>query len=174
MIVIVLLEIDLHPVDLTRELVMAIAVVGRYRRTGFLADVAGFIEGEGHRHGDVDPPFTRRFAVDEEMNDAALAQAAAIVLELHPELVLAGSDRGGALGEESLDAEEVVTVLQPPVLRVQAPAADAAALRDDDAFGRLGADFDFSGNRVRLVLDVEGGRFGEPPHAAEENLRAAG
>jgi hypothetical protein len=48
-------------------------------------------------------------------------------------LVLASGDWLRAFGKEVFDAEEVVAVLQLAVQGVEAPAADAAANRDDDA-----------------------------------------
>src|SRR6185436_20497421 len=105
MIVIVFLEIDLHPVDLAAELVAAGAVVRRNRRSGFLPDVAGLVAREDHRRGHLDTPFSVLLAVNVERDRAALGQAAAVVLELHAELMLAGREGLAALGEEAPDAE---------------------------------------------------------------------
>ena len=92
-VVVVLLQVDLDPVHLAAELVAARAVVRRHRRAVLLADVAGLVAREGHRHGLLDAALADRLAVHEERHAAALGQAAAVVLELHPHLVLAGRDR---------------------------------------------------------------------------------
>ena len=59
MVVIVLLQIDLDPVHLAAELVAVGAVVRRHRRAAFLADVAGLVGGEDHRHGLLDAALRR-------------------------------------------------------------------------------------------------------------------
>ena len=74
-------------------------------------------------------------AVDVERHRAALAEAAAGVGELHAHLVLARGQRAGRLDVEVLHAEQVVAVLELAALRVEAPAADVAALGDDHALG---------------------------------------
>jgi hypothetical protein len=74
---------------------------------------------------------------------------------------------------EALDAEQVVAVLRLPVLGVQAPAADAAALSDDHPLGAGSGDDHLGGDRVGLVLDVDHRALREPPHAAEQQLGVA-
>ncbi len=134
-IVIVLLEVDLHPVHFAAELVAGRPVVRRHWRAGLLADVAGLVSGERHRHGPLDAALADGLAVDVERHAAALGDTAAVVLELHPHLVIPGRDRLRRLDERHVDAEEVVAVLQLAALGVEAPAVDAAALGDDDALG---------------------------------------
>ena len=46
-----------------------------------------------------------------------------------------GGQRAADFGVEVLDAEQVVTVFELAALRVEAPAADVAALGDDHALG---------------------------------------
>ena len=99
------------------------------------ADVAGLVGGEGHRLGLLDPALADGLAVVVQRDVAALGQTAAVVGELHPHLVLARGNRLVGGDEVVLDAEEVVAVLQLALVRVQRPAADAAALGDDHAGG---------------------------------------
>ena len=70
-------------------------------------------------------------AVDVERRRAALAEPAAVVGELDPDLVLAGRDRLGTVDLELPEAEQVVAVRRLAVLAVDAPAAEGAALGDD-------------------------------------------
>ena len=70
-----------------------------------------------------------------------------------------------------MDAEQVVAVLELAALRVEAPAADVAALRDDHALGPRLRHLDLGGHRVGLVLDVDHRVLRQAAHAAEEELR---
>src|SRR5580693_7716899 len=62
-IVILLLQVDLNPVDLAVELVVLRVVIGGDRRSGSLADVAGLIGREQHRHGLLHSALADLFAV---------------------------------------------------------------------------------------------------------------
>ena len=70
-------------------------------------------------------------AVVVEGDGAALGVAAAVVGELHADLVGAGRDELGCLGGEGLDAEQVAGELGVTVGGVEAPAADGTALGED-------------------------------------------
>jgi len=172
-VVIVLLQVDLHPVDLTTKLVIARAVIRRDRGALILADVAGLIGGENHRYRHVDAALAVLLAVYIERDRAPLRQAAAVVLELHTHLVLAGGDRLGAFGEGQFDAQEVVAMLELAVLGVQAPAIRAATLGDDDALGARFGNLEFSGHRIRLVLHNHDRVLGNAAHTAEQDLGIA-
>ena len=88
MIVIVLLQIDLYPVHFAGELIISRVIVRRNGRAGSLADIAGFVCREYHRHRYFHSAFTDLRAIQVKQCIAALGQAAAIVFELHPHLVL--------------------------------------------------------------------------------------
>src|SRR4029078_12494533 len=94
-------------------------------------------------------------AVEVEGDRAALREPAAVVRELHPDLVLSGGDRGLAIDLELLETEQVVAVGRAAILRVDGPAAERSALRDHDAVGdrTLGA-VTRRGGRVGSVLDL--------------------
>src|SRR6185503_15048823 len=102
-----------------------------------------------------------------------LAEPAAGVLEFHANLVVARRYRLRAHDVRVVDAQEVVTVFEPAVLAVQAPAADVRALRDDDPFRARLWYVDVGGDRVRLVLDVDHRVFRQAPHAGEQDLGLA-
>ena len=72
-----------------------------------------------------------------------------------------------------LQAEQVVAVGWAAILHVEAPTAEHASLRDDDALGAVFGDDDLGGDRVRLVLDVEDDVLREAAHAGVEHLRVA-
>jgi hypothetical protein len=110
-------------------------VVLRHHRAALHADVAGVVGGEDHRRGSGHPALADPVAVQEQRDVAALAEPAAVIGELHPHLMLPGRYHPVALDVEALHAEQVVAVPGLPVLGVQAPAADAAALGDDDPLG---------------------------------------
>ena len=75
------------------------------------ADVEGLVGGEQHRHCVASTlPCADLGAVEVEGDGAALAEAAAVVGELHPHLVVAGGDVGVAVDVEPLQAEQVVAV----------------------------------------------------------------
>ena len=92
-IVIILPQVELDPVDGAAETVAARAVVRRDGGAFVPADVAGFVAGEDHRYGHLQAAFTVFLAVHIERDVAALGQAAAVVLELQTHLVCAGGDR---------------------------------------------------------------------------------
>src|SRR6476620_3264454 len=68
-----------------------------------------------------------------------------------------------------LYAEKVVAVLEPPVVRVQRPAAHAAALVDDHPGGGGFGRGDARGNGVRFVFQRQDAVFADP-HSFEEQL----
>ena len=75
---------------------------------------------------------------------------------------------------ELLQAEEVVAVRRPPVLGVEAPAAERAALGDDHAVRRRPrARRSRAVTECDLFLIDDDGVLGQPAHAAEEQLRVA-
>ena len=82
-------------------------------------------------------------------------------------------DRRVGLDLEALQAEQVVAVGRTPVFRVQAPAGEGAALRDDHALGARLGHHDLRRDRVGLVLDVQEAVLAEAAHAAEEQLRVS-
>src|SRR3954471_16177657 len=165
----VLAEVDLHPVDSAGEDAGLAVVVVADRGGGVSSDVGGLVRGEDQRHGCLDAAFTGLVAVEVERDGAALCGAAAVVGELHPHLVRSGRDRGVGLDLEALQAEQVVAVGWTPILRVQAPAGEGAALGDDHAFGaRLGHD-DFRRDGAGLVLDVEDAVLAQATHAANSS-----
>src|SRR6476620_6630772 len=99
-----------------------------------------------------------------------LAQAAAVVGELHAHLVRAGWDRRGGFGGDRPYAEDVVDELGSAVLGVDGPSAEAAALCDDHAVGAALGDVELGGDGERLVLDADPAVLRQAPHAREEQL----
>ena len=64
---------------------------------GVAADVGGLVAGEDHRNGCVDAAVADLVAVDVERDGRALGETAAVVVELHPHLVVARRERLGRL-----------------------------------------------------------------------------
>src|SRR5262249_13859884 len=89
-VVVVFAKIDLDPRDLTVEGVARRAVVGGSRRTGVTADIGGFVGRITHWLGLLDTTTADRLAIVEERDVAAFGESATIVLEFHPDLMLAG------------------------------------------------------------------------------------
>ena len=118
-------------------------------------------------------PAPTSLAVDEERDVAALAEAATVVGELHPHLVLPAGIVPVAIDLEPLQAEEVVAVRRLAVRDVEREAAERAALGDDHAFGAAVGHDDLGRDGMRLVLEVDDRVLRQPPHAAEEHLRVA-
>jgi hypothetical protein len=115
-------EIDPDPVDLSGEGVVAGRIVVADGRAGVAADVGGFIQGVDVGVGSFHPSAGDLVAVHIEGGGAALAEPAAVVGELHAQLMLAGAQ--GLLGGDggALQAEEAVVVARAAVLEVQHPA----------------------------------------------------
>ena len=143
------------------------------RRSAVRAHVGGLVGREEHRHGGVDTALPDLRPVDVERRGPALAQAAAVVGELHPHLTLAGRHDRVALDLELPQAEEVVAVDGPAVLEIQAPAAEGAALGDDHPFGAAVGHDDLRRHGVRLVLHHHHRVLRQPPHPAEQHLAGA-
>ena len=112
-------------------------------------------------------------AVVVQRHVAALRQPAAVVGELHPDLMCALRDRLLGLGRELPDAEQVVDEARRAVLGVERPAPEAPALGDDRAVGRAIGHDDLRGDGERLVLDAEDAGLRQATHAAEQHLRVA-
>src|SRR6478609_7593463 len=127
----VLAEVDLDPLDLPAERELVHREVVADRGAAVRAEVGGLVAREEHGYGRIDPALAHLAAVEVERGRAALPEAAAVVGELDPDLVLAGRDRVLAVDLEALQAEEVVTERRPALLRVDAPAAEGPALGDD-------------------------------------------
>ena len=78
---------ELYALDPAVERVAVRPVVGRDRSAGVLADIAAVVGREDVRQRRVDVAFSDLLAVGVERDLAALAQAAAGVGELHPDLM---------------------------------------------------------------------------------------
>ncbi len=107
------------------------------------------------------------------MTVRSLADAATVVVELHPHLTGAGFERRVAADEVVLDAEEVVAVRRPALVEVQAPATGDAALDDDRTVGATLGDLDLGGDRVGLVLERQDRTLRQTTHPAEQLLAVA-
>src|SRR4029077_19570402 len=101
----------------------------------------------------LDPSFAHGFAVVIESHVTALGEAAAVVFELHPHLMLARRDGLLGHGEEIVDAEEIVAIFELAFVAVEGPAAGLATLRDDHALGAAFGNRDLARDRVRLVFE---------------------
>ena len=84
----------------------------------------------------------------------------------------AGSACGDAT-REALEADEVVDVDRLAGLHVEAPAAEASALREDDAVGAALRAVDIGGDRQRAVLDVDEHVLRHALHAGVQRERRA-
>ena len=124
----ILAEVDLDPVHLAAELRASRSdsrrsPANRIRLPTSQVSSAEKIDGLGLIHA----PFAGLLAVHVQRDRAALRQAAAVVLELHPHLVRARRDRRRALDRVPVHAVEVVAVLRLAILGVEAPAANDPA-----------------------------------------------
>ena len=66
---------------------LGVWIVLGHRCTEFVADVQGFVGGEDHRLGLIHAAFAGLLATDVQCDSAALGETAAVVLELHPDVV---------------------------------------------------------------------------------------
>ena len=158
-------EVDDDFLDLARELERHI-VVQVHRRARVFAHVEGFIQGEAEGHGPVDPPLGDLLAVHADRAGAAFADAAAVILEVEDNGVLAGLQ--GILGRDAVvgDIRHVVMENRLAVLEHQRVAAGQSALRDQHALlVALGEDH-IRGDAERLVLDVGRRTFGDALHGS--------
>ena len=112
-VVVVVAEVDLYPVDPAGEPAGRWGVVGGDGGAGLVADVGGLVGGEDHRLGDLHAAGADVVSVVVQGDVASLGQSAAVVGELHPHLVGAFGDRRLGLGGELVDAEDVVDELGP-------------------------------------------------------------
>src|SRR5262249_29500545 len=136
-------------------------------------DVARLVGREQLGLGLINLAVANGLAVDEERDHSALCRATACVIELDANLVTACRKPVSALHVVLLDPEEVVAVLELPVLRVEAPSAGYSADCYDHSFDLVFRDDEIGGDGVRLVVQVEDRAFGEPAHAAEKELAVA-
>src|ERR1039458_9136273 len=167
----VLAQVNLYPLDLPVELRAGTRIVVTNRCAAVATNVCLVVQGKEHRGAWLDAPLAGLPAVDVEGDIATLAQAASIVGELHPNLVLARRNRLFAFDLRTLDAEEVVVVGWAAILHVDAPASEHTSLRDDDALCTALGNDNLSGDRMRLVLDVQDNVFREATHSGVEHLR---
>ena len=172
-IMVVLAEVDLHPVDLAGEGTGLAVVVGRDRRAALAADVCRLVGGKYHGDGLLNASFAHLPAVVVERDLAALGQAAAVVGKLHPHLVLARWDCLACLHREGLETEEVVSELCLSSFGIKAQTAKGTALGDHDALCALRRHLYLSRDREGLVLHHHDTVLAEPAHAAEEQLRVS-
>src|SRR5690348_17557013 len=89
-------EVDLDPFDAAVELGISGSVVVADAGAQVGADIGLVVRGEDHRLGPLDPSPAGLLAVDVERDGATLAETAAVIGELHPDLVLPGRDRAVA------------------------------------------------------------------------------
>ena len=153
-----------------KRLVRAV-VAGAHGGAGLVADVGGLVGGEDHGLRRSDPARPHRGAVVEQRDVAALGQSAAVVRELHPDLVLAG--RHGLVGGDrrtpgcrgrctcTSAGPSSTHTLQPPN---RPPCAMSTP-------GPATGDVDLGGDGVGPVLHADDAVLGQPAHAGEEQLR---
>ena len=112
-------------------------------------------------------------AVDEESGGAAFAEAASVIGEVHADGGFAGGEGAGSGDLVGDEAEEVVAEGWLAVFEVEAPAAEAAALREDDAVGAALRDVQVCGDGEGAVLDVDEDVLAHAGHALAERERGA-
>ena len=88
---------ELYALDPAVEPVAVRPVVGRDRSAGVLADIAAVVSREDVRQRRIDVAFSHLLAVGVERDCATFAQATAGVGKFHPDLVIAGRNRGASL-----------------------------------------------------------------------------
>jgi hypothetical protein len=120
-----LVDVDLHPPNAAVELASARFIVVADRGGAVAAEIRGLVPGEHHRHCRFDPPLADPLAV--EGRGPPLAEAAAVVVELDPDLVLSGRDRLLALDLGPAKAEEARVVYAPNHPFRTMPARDRLA-----------------------------------------------
>ena len=127
---VVVLQVDLHPVDGAAEGVAATArVIVGDRRGVVLADVHRLVEREQVGNRLVDPGLPDRLAVDQQSAGAASPWPATVELELVLRGDLTSGERLLRGDVVSLGVKPVVAVLEDAVLDVQRPAAESASLK---------------------------------------------
>src|SRR5215212_6480176 len=150
----VVAQVDLDPAHPAGEGAVFGAIVVADRGTAVAADVGGLIRREQHRLGPRNAALADLLTINEQGDGAALGQPAAVVGELHPQLMLARRDRPVADDLEPLQPEQVVAIGRPATGGVQAPATEGAALGDDHPGGAAVRDDQLGGDRIGLVLEV--------------------
>src|SRR5262249_27377040 len=130
-----LTDVDLHPVDRAVEDALAGVVVVADGRGRVASDVGGLVAREHERHGRADPALADGLTVDVQGDGSTLARAAAVVGELHPYLMPSVGYDAVRDDLEALQPDEVVAVAERAVFRIERPAAEGTALRDDHAAG---------------------------------------
>src|SRR5262245_22690172 len=130
-------SVELDPLHLAGEWSPGVSVISGHRRPTVMTNVAGLL-AECERLRSLDASFAGFRSVYEQRQRAALGNAAAVVLELQPNLVVAGGQRAAAFDVSLLQAEEVVADLRFAALHVDAQATGHAAQGDDDPFGATG------------------------------------
>src|SRR5580692_4211479 len=111
--------------------------VGRYRRAALDADVGRLVGRENRWNGPVDATLAHGFPIDEERYISTFGEAAAVVGELHPYLMLARRKHLRGSYDELLKPEEVVDVCELPVFDIEHPSTADPALRQNHSVGRL-------------------------------------
>src|SRR4029079_9480160 len=101
----VVAQVDLDPPDVAVELAVVGSVVVAHRRGRVDPDVGRLVARERHGFRALDAALPDRGAVEVERHRATLREAAAVVRELHPDLVLPCRDRGVPVDLEAPDAE---------------------------------------------------------------------
>src|ERR1700722_3032974 len=90
--------------------------------------------------------------VHHQRSSPALADARAIVFEIHNNAVLAGREIVLAGDGGSLDTDEVVVESRLPLKEVEPPAVEAPALRRDHTFRAAFRNLDIRNDFIRLVF----------------------
>ena len=111
-------------------------------------------------------------AIHVERHGAALRETAAVVFKLHPRLMLTGRDRHGCFAIKKLDAEKVVAIFQFSLMRIEGPAADAAAWATITPLAPASGTTTSAVTECDLFLRLTT-EFAQAAHAAEKDLRVA-
>ena len=151
-------EVDDYLLDLAGELERHV-IVCTHRRSGVFTDIETFVERETTRDRLFDAGLSDLLAVHREGSCSALADSAAIVLEVQNNGVLAG--RGASAMQFGCGpCLRSCSGKQACLIEIQGPAAEEPALGDDHALVAGLLDHDFCRETPGLVLDIRQGAFG--------------
>src|SRR5579872_3228868 len=119
---------DNNDVDRPIERALFRRHIGCHRGAALDTNIGGLVGGKYRWNGSVNAAVAHGFPIDKERHVSTLGETAAVVGELHSQLMLSRSKHFRGSYDELLKPKEVVDICELPIFDIEHPSAADSAL----------------------------------------------